>query len=56
MRFALNYPDGWHRYAADAAKTVRSLAAHGLLEVSAETKQFRLARPGAAKPATPGEG
>lgn len=47
MRFAINYPRGWHSMGGNAAerRAMRNLADSGLLELSESGKQFRLPIP-----------
>jgi hypothetical protein len=47
LRFALDYPSQWHTYGKDKSTTsaVYALASLELIELSKETRQFRLRRP-----------
>jgi DNA-binding MarR family transcriptional regulator len=44
MRFALSYPASWHTYGKDRStvNALHSLEAMGFIEISRETRQFRL--------------
>jgi hypothetical protein len=44
LRFAMRYPNGWHSYGTDATtvRAVNALAYLGLLEISSNSRQFRV--------------
>lgn len=45
LQFAIKYPYGWHSYGTDEStvRAVNALCGRGLIEISDNTRQFRLA-------------